>query len=460
MTPESEKGWFTAMTGILLEGLLLACAMTLPFLLVSGYVAGLLSGAIALVWWWARRLMADPDALERPPRITGFWSARGLLEASAVAAALGALALGLAAMMRWGYHESATSGILGWLRWPGYPIPVLLFAASATLFGLSFWGERESASIVKRPANSPHHHAVAVAPAWIGTFADIGAFFAYLTVALCTTGFYTIFNTMYGGNGPDALEILGHVPLIALAIPAAGLITAAGLQTGAAARQTDPQEFPGGRYGTHWRIGAAIRLLCFAPAAAGLVYSLHLINVILSSSLPAITTSIETGKEIFEWIAVQHEEGAAIGDIADSLNRHGDESLLTDRRGLFGLLPEAASREFAGTRDDNCSVSLQAGTTEPAELAAIARKFGKERPDSGDRAVPGGPFLVKYCLKIACPSLANWEREPMWALYSSHPVDRPGWVHFYGVRPFFEGSQITPGGFCNADGTLADSYQG
>lgn len=460
MATETERGWFAAMTGIVLEGVLLACAMTLPFLLVSGYAAGLLSTATALVWWWVRRLMADPDALDRPARKTGFWSPIGLLEGSAVAAALGVLALGLAAMTRWGYHELAGAGILDWLRWPGYPIPVLLFTASAALFGLSFWEEQVSSNIVERSANAHRHDDIAVAPVWVGTFADIGTSFAYLTVAVCLTGFYSVLNTMYDGDGPNALEILGHAPLLALAIPAAGVATAARLQTGAAIAQRDPEELPGGRCGSHWRVGAAIRLACFAPAAAALIYSLHLVNVVLTSSLPAMTTSIDTGSEVFDWVAAQHEEGTAVGDIAERLSRHGHEANLTDRNGLFGLLPEPENREFAGTRDDRCSVSLQAGTVEPAELEAIARRFGKESQDSANSAALGGPFLVKYCLKIACPSLASWEREPMWALYSSHPADRPGWVHFYRVRPLFEGSAITPGGYCTAEGELADSYQG
>jgi hypothetical protein len=102
----------------------------------------------------------------------------------------------------------------------------------------------------------------------------------------------------------------------------------------------------------------------------------------------------------------------------------------------------------APIRDSACSYRVSAA---PADSAAL----GSYKWLAADQAT----LNVRYCLAIACPNPMVWQTEPRLMLYSSHPSRNLYWQDNLFMDPFGE-STTTPGGYCTANGDLADRFLG
>ena len=126
-----------------------------------------------------------------------------------------------------------------------------------------------------------------------------------------------------------------------------------------------------------------------------------------------------------------------------------------------------------------CPVTVAAGIVAAAELAAAPwpdmsalpphvtrRNQGREEPDdapSDDAAEPmaeTAPPAVRYCIKVTCPSPVGWRAPDAIALGTSHASASPDWMHLLYFDFYADGVAASPGGYCTADGKLADEFQG
>ena len=78
--------------------------------------------------------------------------------------------------------------------------------------------------------------------------------------------------------------------------------------------------------------------------------------------------------------------------------------------------------------------------------------------DSTERV--GEPLPLRYCVKVTCPVPVTWDAPPAVSLYSSHPTGSRGWLYWVYFDLYTEGAAASPGGYCTADGELAETYQG
>lgn len=100
------------------------------------------------------------------------------------------------------------------------------------------------------------------------------------------------------------------------------------------------------------------------------------------------------------------------------------------------------------TPDRNLIKGQSTGT-----LGLLNRMVGWERANAPESV------RVKYCVKVTCPVPTTWDAPPAISLWSSHLRWKQGWNSQFYFDLYAEG-RATAGGYCNADGTLADIYQG
>lgn len=178
------------------------------------------------------------------------------------------------------------------------------------------------------------------------------------------------------------------------------------------------------------------------PIHFGMVAALSVVNGILPWS------TISTG--IDDWITVEKKKGRGDDELAADLNRYGAWSANSPGDGLEALIP-GLEEGLSGAADSRCRAEISAAPVDPASLAGVDRgDLENYWPENG----------VSYCLRLACPSPAAWDAAPPVIFHSSHPSRNYMWVYNIYMDVFAYGAAPEPGGFCTADGNLADSYQG
>ncbi len=174
-----------------------------------------------------------------------------------------------------------------------------------------------------------------------------------------------------------------------------------------------------------------------------LIYPLHL--SIAARGVKDGRRAIDAMSEAVVILMNSHEDDdRTMPEIADTLNRVGYWTPEAPEAGL-GSLVANASEMFP----DNCTVRITAGTLAPSvqESRSILD------------AEAGEPEL-KFCVVAACAPPFTWSATPALLLITSHPSEAEGWQGYGYADVFANGVAPAPGGYCMADGSLADSYQG
>jgi hypothetical protein len=185
---------------------------------------------------------------------------------------------------------------------------------------------------------------------------------------------------------------------------------------------------------------------------------IHLAAVAATTSVPAFISATLAGTAALNWTANQQDNGVPPAEVVEQLNEYGQPGSLMAEDGLAVLLPDYRGQlENWGPRGD-CTIAVNAGIADPAELAGMA--WPEDIMSYRDEDAPREILDVKYCLKVSCPSMVAGDARPMDALYSSHPAKNAGWIYALRFNLFYPDEALNAGGYCNADGTLADSYQG
>ena len=131
-------------------------------------------------------------------------------------------------------------------------------------------------------------------------------------------------------------------------------------------------------------------------------------------------------------------------EYAAALNRFGYWSPDEPQAGLGSLVADPGQ-----AFPDSCTVRIAAGIIE-----APTRD-----PDSPPAANEVEPEL-KYCVAVACAAPFTWSAPPALTLVTSHDSQAEGWRETWYADVQANGIAPAPGGYCTADGELADEFQG
>lgn len=140
----------------------------------------------------------------------------------------------------------------------------------------------------------------------------------------------------------------------------------------------------------------------------------------------------------------REDDDWTIPEVAAALNRYGHWTPDAPGEGLGELIADPREA-FPG----NCTVRTAAGIVDPPF----------EGPHSGLDLEAGKPDL-KFCVALVCTSPTTWSAPPTRLLVTSHASQAEGWRDNSYVDAVADGVAPEPGGYCNADGRLADTYQG
>jgi hypothetical protein len=172
-------------------------------------------------------------------------------------------------------------------------------------------------------------------------------------------------------------------------------------------------------------------------------------GVVAEHSLrPTMQLVYHTSAALRDWIDERVGAGETPVEIVTRLTEFGAWDSATPRTGLVELLP-SLSDTFEEDADIACEVAVTAGGLSEVEAAALP-----------SAASDSTPRPIKYCLRALCWQPPVTRKHDLGAgLVSSHASNNPGWFMRRFQSPVIDGA-LVPGGFCNADGSLADGYQG
>ena len=203
---------------------------------------------------------------------------------------------------------------------------------------------------------------------------------------------------------------------------------------------------PGERRRRAWQ--GVVTAVASAGVIFAVIYPIHFGMVAALSIVTGIGPWQSIHVAVDEWITTEQEAGRGNAELSADLNRHGYWSADSPGDGLPALIP-GLDEELAWAGDTRCVAEFAAAPVDPASLDGVDW-FPEDRPETE----------LKYCLRLACPSPAAWDAPSPVLLYSSHPSRNYMWVQNLYMDVFAYGTAPEPGGFCTADGKLADSYQG
>jgi len=136
-------------------------------------------------------------------------------------------------------------------------------------------------------------------------------------------------------------------------------------------------------------------------------------------------------------------DGGSLADYAAESNRTGFWNPDTPEAGLATLVANPAE-----VFTKNCTVRIEMEVADPpaddsAGLLGIV--------EDGD---------LNYCIRIACASPVIWDAPPVLMLFTSRDSQAENWVNSLYADVTAAGAVPAPGGYCTADGKLAETYQG
>lgn len=175
-----------------------------------------------------------------------------------------------------------------------------------------------------------------------------------------------------------------------------------------------------------------------------IAYPVHLGLVAALGPVAGLTSLTDSIEAVDFWIVEQRDAGRTTSEIAAELNTIGFWSPDQPNAGLATLVEDSESVFNA-----ECSARATAAVTDPASHAASDWLPDEEMASD-----------LKYCIVIACPSPVTWDAPPALLLGSSHESRATYWIGDLYIDLFAEGRARAAGGYCNADGTLADEFRG
>ncbi len=423
-----------------------------------------------------------------------------------MSALMSVVALLLASLLTWLYHAYQWERIVGIFEGdpdgPSFPFgpadylpwlskTAILLALAALLLGLAFairpWAERADAGAATR--RNGRSGASRVLSVWIsGLIAMESLILIPVLIGPAILSYYLL-DTVRWNHIPTVWDLFLAFPVVPL-----GFLVTAGLLVSwreIAQRddvsEDDPPDLRPGRSGTK-AVGMPVRIsvaiIGFAASLAALILPVHFTLVLITASIPALSAGTGTGAALAHWADGLQQSGRPEAEIVATINQLGHWSPAAPDEGLGRLLPDLVENPEDGIARLSCTVTVTAGMVDAADRDArpwpetsdrwtyvvhdATRRFDEERDrrkaESGeaeeeqDEATPIP--TVRYCVRTTCPIALSWHAPDAVAMYSSHPSGSPHWYLNFQFDVLLEGRAPAPGGYCTADGQLADRYQG
>lgn len=183
------------------------------------------------------------------------------------------------------------------------------------------------------------------------------------------------------------------------------------------------------------------------------LYIVHVGMIAAFGTVAMITTWQEVSGATNDWIAAQQEAGRNATEIASQLHDRGSWTPAEPDSGLAEFIPGLGDTLKELSLSEGCSVTLDAGVADNAALRdrEWIRDFEADRQPLND---------ISYCMRLACSSPVVWHERSVVFLESSHPSHNRYWTYSVFMDVFGNGAAYEPGGYCTADGELAENFQG
>lgn len=476
MNPEDIDGREFALR-LMFVSLVLGLAMLVPFVLLENYYAGLaaflVGGAYMVIRTWLNG-RGKPKGKRPPRRVGWFLVLNGL---GGTAASMGLAGLIMVSWLRWAYTDTASgeyAAVLAGLRNWSFDWPLSMLLASVALSGFSL-------ICVKRPEDGAtsvgqrirDYGPVVFHGTWMSSFAGSALLLAALQFAGPPVALEFIMEQLTIGREREFADLLVAFPVVPLSV-----FTAAILFVVASVDLPDwnasealvlgyVEGEPDGSAGTgiQRRVATVINLGGYVAAVALTIHLLHFGIVLAIGSTQALLPSASVGGALETWVLDQLIEKHPENEIVETINQAGYWSPDAPGQRLTELLPDLEG-ELAGLNlDKSCRITVAAATVDLAEQELIKWPEDDE-PDDFETILTKEPadslehMTVKFCVKATCPVPTAWDAPPAISLWSSHPSANRNWMYWASFDLYANGVAPEPGGYCNADGTLADEYQG
>jgi hypothetical protein len=220
------------------------------------------------------------------------------------------------------------------------------------------------------------------------------------------------------------------------------------IQPAALARPREPLAAAGSR-----APGAISALASIGVLYGWFLYILHVGMISALGPVAMIAGWQEVSAATKTWVTAQRNAGRDPDEIASELRAHGRWTMAEPGAGLAEILPGLGGALMESSLNERCAIALDAGVADNATLRDRdwIREFEADNqplPDLG------------YCIRLACPSPVVWHEHPVVILASSHPSRNSYWADTVFFDLFGNGRAVEPGGYCTADGRLAETFQG
>ena len=179
-----------------------------------------------------------------------------------------------------------------------------------------------------------------------------------------------------------------------------------------------------------------------------IIYLIHLGAIGAYGTVATLAPNMAVIEELKSWMTEQRANGRASVEIATALRENGHWTPDAPDAGLTVLLPGLDTERDGVIRESACNYRITAGIADTVELEDFEWLTTEQ-----------ATLDVSYCLAISCPSPVVWDTEPRLMLYSSHASQSSFWSENLFMNPFGD-RVIESGGYCTAEGDLADSFQG
>lgn len=386
---------------------------------------------------------------------------------------------------------------------------VYLLLAAAVVFGFAIairpWVERRMNA--ENPTPLRGHDVPGMLSFWFDGI--LGIITAYAPAVLTASGFayFLGLDALWWDRALTTTDLFLHLPVLPLGfLVLAGMVVVlrdhdiqlmwdTGKPADAESKKAPPKILGIGMPGLAMASAAGFAAFGFAA-----LYLIHIFVFVMGTAAPALSTGGTTKKALDEWAAEQRSAGRPDAEIAAEINESGHWSPDVPAEGLARLLPNLFANpefEIAGW---TCPVTVTAGAIDAAELeaapwpelpdtspvvlheenrafvdyinesseerkreeaekAAAEPEYDEDKDDNEDKADNENyPPPIRYCVKVTCPGPAPWPASGAVVLISSHATTVPQWLYIGTLQA--RGRTTPAGGYCTAEGDLADSFQG
>lgn len=193
-----------------------------------------------------------------------------------------------------------------------------------------------------------------------------------------------------------------------------------------------------------WPVLATITVSAASGIVGAIIWAGHFAIVGATAAVPATIAGRSAALALDSWAYEEELAGRTSADIAAMVNEMGFWTAAQAERGLADLLPDflpALEEDFFRFGPEQaCRVDVTAAPAAATDDIAMTS--------------------LRYCVRAACSTPVVWDAAPATSLVSSHPSENDGWIATVYVDLAAAGKASEPGGFCTADGSLAESFQG